>query len=177
MAAITEWNERRAATEVVKEARVTHAYCIMNPDGGSSVSGVVRMVQHGTGKTKITARIEGLTPGLHGFHIHQYGNLSEGCKSAGPHFNPFGLTHGAPDADERHVGDLGNVTAGADGVAVYELEDHLVQLTGENSVIGRSFVVHAGVDDLGLGGHELSKTTGNAGGRLACGTIGLSAPF
>jgi len=103
--------------------------------------------------------------------------LSEGCKSAGPHFNPFGLTHGAPDKQERHVGDLGNVRAGEDGVAEYEIEDHLVQLTGENSVIGRSFVVHADVDDLGEGGHELSKTTGNAGGRLACGVIGLSAPF
>ena len=77
----------------------------------------------------------------------------------------------------RHVGDLGNVTAGEDGVAKYELEDHLVQLSGETSVIGRSFVVHAGIDDLGQGGHELSPTTGNAGGRLACGVIGLSNAF
>mgnify|MGYP002633445028 FL=1 len=77
----------------------------------------------------------------------------------------------------RHVGDLGNVTAGEDGVAVYEIEDKHVMLTGETSVIGRSFVVHAGVDDLGEGGHELSKTTGNAGGRLACGVIGLSNTF
>ena len=77
----------------------------------------------------------------------------------------------------RHVGDLGNVTAGEDGVAKYEIEDALVQLCGETSVIGRSFVVHAGVDDLGQGGHELSATTGNAGGRLACGVIGLSNAF
>ena len=77
----------------------------------------------------------------------------------------------------RHVGDLGNVTAGDDGVAKYESEDALVHLCGETSVIGRSFVVHAGVDDLGQGGHELSSTTGNAGGRLACGVIGLSNAF
>lgn len=50
-------------------------------------------------------------------------------------------------------------------------------LHGEHSVVGRSCVTHAGVDDLGLGGHELSSTTGNAGGRLACGVIGLSGPF
>ena len=73
----------------------------------------------------------------------------------------------------RHVGDLGNVTAGADGVANFELEDNRVMIYGENSVVGRSFVVHADVDDLGDGGHELSPTTGNAGARLACGVIGL----
>ena len=65
------------------------------------------------------------------------------------------------------------MTAGADGVANFELEDDLVMIYGENSVVGRSFVVHADVDDLGDGGHELSPTTGNAGARLACGVIGL----
>ena len=79
------------------------------------------------------------------------------------------------DREERHVGDLGNIEAGDDGVAVFELSDHQVTLRGEHSVLGRSFIVHAGVDDLGDGGHELSKTTGNAGGRLACGIIGLAA--
>jgi Cu-Zn family superoxide dismutase len=58
-----------------------------------------------------------------------------------------------------------------------EIEDRLVSLWGDNKVFGRSFVVHAGVDDLGKGGHELSSTTGNAGGRLACGVIGISAEF
>ena len=77
----------------------------------------------------------------------------------------------------RHVGDLGNVNVPEEGVAKYEREDQLVQLYGEHTVIGRSCVVHADVDDLGEGGHELSKTTGNAGGRLACGVIGSSAPF
>ena len=77
----------------------------------------------------------------------------------------------------RHVGDLGNVFANEDGVADYEIEDHLIMLHGETSVIGRSCVCHAGVDDLGQGGHELSPTTGNAGGRLACGVIGLSGPL
>ena len=103
--------------------------------------------------------------------------MTEGCKTAGPHFNPAGNVHGGPDSEVRHVGDLGNVTAGDEGVAVYEIEGTDVNLCGETSVIGRSFVVHAGVDDLGQGGHELSATTGNAGGRLACGVIGLSAAF
>ena len=103
--------------------------------------------------------------------------MSEGCKTAGPHYNPHNWVHGGPTDEVRHVGDLGNIEAGVDGVGVYEFDDHLIHLYGEHSVIGRSFVVHAGIDDLGKGGHELSSTTGNAGGRLACGVIGLSAPF
>ena len=77
----------------------------------------------------------------------------------------------------RHVGDLGSITAGDDGVAEYEIEDKLVNLYGENSIIGRAFVVHADVDDLGEGGNESSKATGNAGGRRACGVIGISNTF
>ena len=49
-----------------------------------------------------------------------------------------------------------------------------IYFTGDRSIIGRTMVIHADVDDLGKGGHELSKSTGNAGGRLACGVIGLS---
>ena len=159
------------------EDKTHYAICIMHPDGDSGVKGLVKLTQKNGEKCKISAEITGLTPGLHGFHIHEFGNLTEGCKTAGPHYNPEGKTHGGPDMEERHVGDLGNVTAGEDGVAKYEIEDHLVMLSGEKSVIGRSFVVHAGIDDLGQGGHELSKTTGNAGGRLACGVIGLSNAF
>ena len=105
------------------------------------------------------------------------GNLTEGCKTAGPHFNPHGHTHGGPNEEVRHVGDLGNLHAGEDGVAHFEIEDHLVHLYGEHSVVGRSCICHADIDDLGKGGHELSATTGNAGARLACGVIGLSASF
>ncbi|PIO54339.1 hypothetical protein TELCIR_24301, partial [Teladorsagia circumcincta] len=49
----------------------------------------------------------------------------------------------------RHVGDLGNVRAGPDGVAHFEIKDHLVKIHGRDTVIGRSLVVHAGTDDLG----------------------------
>ena len=59
----------------------------------------------------------------------------------------------------------------------YDSMDEKCQLSGPHSIIGRSMVCHADEDDLGEGGHELSPTTGNAGARLACGVIGLSAPF
>ena len=75
--------------------------------------------------------------------------MTDGCLSAGPHFNPFGKTHGAPSDENRHVGDLGNVEADASGKVDVTITDHLVSLVGQHSVIGRSVVVHEGEDDLG----------------------------
>ena len=124
----------------------------------------------------MTGEISGLAPGQHGFHVHQFGDNTDGCTSAGPHYNPDGCSHGAPTdgKGERHAGDLGNVVAGDDGVAKLDIQDSMISLAGERSIVGRTMVIHADVDDLGKGGHELSKTTGNAGGRLACGVIGLA---
>ncbi|KAA0203741.1 Superoxide dismutase-like [Hyalella azteca] len=131
----------------------------------------LRQDQPPVGKTHITGHITGLTPGPHGFHIHQTGNLTEGCKSTGGHYNPFERVHGAPHDHVRHVGDLGNIVANERGEALVDITDHQVTLVGPNSVVGRAFVVHEGRDDLGQGGHETSKTTGNAGGRVGCGVI------
>ena len=155
-----------------------YAICVVNPDGGSAVNGVVRLMQKSGHKVQIQATFKGLAPGMHGFHIHEFGNLTNGCVTAGPHYNPAGLTHGGPTDEVRHVGDLGNIEADADGNALYTLEDHLIQIYGDvNNVIGRAFVVHLKEDDLGRGNDEESKKTGNAGARQACGVIGLSAPF
>lgn len=107
-----------------------------------------------------------MAPGLHGFHVHEFGDNTNGCMSAGPHFNPNGQEHGGPTDSVRHAGDLGNVQAGANGVATVNISDKQISLVGDNSIIGRTLVVHADQDDLGKGGHELSKTTGNAGARL-----------
>ena len=119
----------------------------------------------------------GLTPGYHGFHVHQFGNLSQGCKTAGPHWNPEGMTHGGPGKEIRHHGDIGNILADANGVAKLSMTDEKLMLYGPNSIVGRSCVCHAGVDDLGEGGDEESLKTGNAGGRVSCGVIGASGPF
>ncbi|KAJ8047323.1 Superoxide dismutase [Cu-Zn] [Holothuria leucospilota] len=111
---------------------------------------------------------------LHGFHVHTYGDLSDGCQSTGGHYNPFNKNHGGPKAEERHVGDLGNVEPNAAGVVNTKIEDDLASLVGEHSIIGRAFVIHAGEDDLGLGGFPDSLTTGHAGARLACCVIGIA---
>ncbi|XP_015510434.1 superoxide dismutase 1 [Neodiprion pinetum] len=145
--------------------------CVLNGE----VKGTLFFEQAGdSSPVKVTGEVTGLKPGLHGFHIHEFGDNTNGCTSAGPHFNPLSKEHGAPTAEIRHVGDLGNIEAGKDGVAKVNITDKLIQLQGPHNIIGRTVVVHADPDDLGLGGHELSKTTGNAGGRLACGVIGIT---
>lgn len=102
------------------------------------------------GPVTIDGEIKGLEPGLHGFHVHQYGDRTNGCISAGPHFNPYKKTHGGPGDTNRHVGDLGNVKAEGDGACKFRFTDSLISLQGEGNVVGRSLVVHALPDDLGL---------------------------
>merc|ERR1711998_558430 len=129
-----------------------------------SASGTLNFTADGD-KVKVTGTVKGLSPGNHGFHIHMFGDTTNGCVSAGGHFNPGSKTHGAPGDEERHAGDLGNIVADSNGVANVDITDHLIKLDASDfGIIGRSVVVHEGEDDLGKGGHELSKTTGNAGG-------------
>jgi len=111
----------------------------------------------------------------HGFHIHEAGDLSDKCMGACAHFNPYNKKHGGPTSKERHVGDLGNIRFDARGVAKFRMEDSLVKLRGTKAnVIGRSVVIHEDPDDLGMGNHSDSLTTGHAGKRITCAVIGYS---
>ena len=112
--------------------------------------------------------VKGLTPGLHGFHIHEFGDLSDGCASAGGHYNPEGVEHGG--LEHGHVGDLGNIKADDQGIARFQFKAPRVQL---HDIVGRAIVIHADTDDLGQGADEESTKTGNAGDRVACGVIRL----
>jgi len=144
------------------------AVCILHPTEGNEVSGIVTFTKT-DGGIKIVVNLEGLTPGKHGFHIHEYGDCSRlDGKSAGGHFNPEGKKHGAPNSEERHVGDLGNLVANEEGKAYSEMIDTYISFSGPHSIIGRAIIVHAGEDDL------TSQPTGKAGARLACGVIGLA---
>jgi len=137
------------------------------------VKGTILLMQAPGTPTLIKGTITGLTPGEHGFHIHEFGDMSKGCESMGGHYNPDDTTHGY--LEKGHVGDLGNITADDNGTASFSIEAKRVDLIGERSVIGRGLVVHADQDDLGRGGDEESLKTGNAGDRLACGVITLRA--
>jgi len=140
------------------------------------VYGVIDFEQHGD-TVVITGKIEGLGENTqHGFHVHEFGDVSNGCTSAGTHFNPHKKQHAGPNDADRHVGDLGNVQTDANGIATVNIKDKFISLNGEHSILGRCLVVHEKPDDLGRGGDDESKKTGNAGKRLACGIIGTVNP-
>lgn len=146
--------------------RSAAATATLAPTKGNQVSGSVNFTQKGD-KVLVKARVTGLTPGLHGFHVHEKGNCTapDGA-SAGAHFNPGGGPHGAPTAAARHAGDLGNLQADASGTADYSAEVTGISLgSGEDSIIGRAVIVHASPDDLA------TQPSGNAGARQACGLI------
>ena len=146
-------------------AHVSNAYVILRPTKDSHVTGLVTFSEVDEG-VRIVANIDNLKPGKHGFHIHEHGDCSaHDASSAGGHFNPTGKKHGGPDDPDRHVGDLGNVVADADGHAYYERVDRIISLNGPESIVGLSVVVHADEDDL------KTQPTGNSGARIACGVI------
>lgn len=141
------------------------AVVVLNPTEGYQVRGVVTFTETHKG-VKIVADVQGLTPGKHGFHIHEKGDCgSADASSAGGHFNPDNKKHGSPDSLERHVGDLGNLEADEQGKAHYERVDAIITLEGDHSVIGRSLIIHEKEDDF------TSQPVGNAGARVACGLI------
>ena len=143
------------------------AVAVLHPTGANKVSGTVTFTEVADG-VQVQAEIRGLSPGKHGFHVHEFGDCSAAeASSAGAHFNPTNKPHAGPDASERHVGDMGNVEADASGTAKLSYLDHDMSLANDQrSIIGRSVVVHAKADDL------KSQPAGDSGARIACGVIG-----
>ncbi|MBK9070207.1 MAG: superoxide dismutase family protein [Myxococcales bacterium] len=137
---------------------------------GSAVSGTVAF-RESAGSVAVKLALAGVTPGLHGFHVHEVGDCSapDGT-SAGGHFNPHGANHGASDVEARHAGDMGNVEADAAGNVTAELTITGITLTPglPHSIGGRSLILHAAPDDY------VTQPTGNAGARIGCGVIDQS---
>lgn len=149
-------------------ARAEKAIAVLHPTQNSKVTGKVTFTQVADG-VRVVAEVEGLTPGEHGFHIHEFGDCSApDATSAGGHFNPTEHKHSGPDDETRHAGDLGNLTADETGKAHYDRVDKQLKFTGKESILGRSVIVHEKADDL------KTQPTGNAGGRVACGVIGVA---
>ena len=142
------------------------------------IKGTVYFTEINEHLVEIKVNLQGLPQGMYGFHIHEAGDLTDGCKSACAHFNPYNKNHGCPGARERHVGDLGNVVFESNRRAQYTFYDDQIKLRGYRcNIIGRSVIVHEETDDCGLAQGPLrseSLKTGNAGNRLACAVIGYS---
>jgi Cu-Zn family superoxide dismutase len=147
---------------------VTRAVAVLTPTQGNHAAGKVVFTKV-EGGVRVSVNITGLTEGGHGFHIHEFGDCSApDGSSAGDHFNPNGHPHSGPKGAQRHVGDLGNVEAGADGKVTRGFTDAQVSLEGPTGIMGRSVIVHGNADDF------KTQPTGNAGGRLACGVVGIA---
>jgi len=148
-----------------KKAGVTKAEAVMNPTQGNTATGTVTFTME-EGGMRVVAHFEGVPAGEHGFHIHEMGDCSApDASSAGGHFNPTSMPHAGPDAAQRHVGDLGNITADSTGMVHKEFVDSQLTFEGANSILGKGLILHANPDDL------TSQPTGNAGGRISCGVI------
>jgi Cu-Zn family superoxide dismutase len=147
---------------------IERAIAILTPTEGSQVKGMVDFRQNGK-EIDIVVRLEGLEPKtVHGWHIHEFGDLSDpNGKATGGHYNPENHDHALPNKTERHAGDLGNLTADAQGQAITELSVKNISINGElNPILGRGVIIHADEDDGG-------QPTGNAGDRIAQGVIGV----
>ena len=142
----------------------TKATCKLDPKSGSQVTGTVTFTKTGD-DVQVVADISGLKPGKHGFHLHEKGDCSApDAASAGAHFSPTHQHHGGPITAERHAGDLGNIEADASGKAHLDWKGKM-SLSGAESIIGKSVVVHEKEDDL------KTDPSGNSGARIACGVI------
>ena len=143
----------------------TKAIAVLSPTANSKVTGTVTFTKSRDG-VKVVAEVRGLSPGNHGFHIHEFGDCSSpDATSAGSHYNPTNDPHAGHDAAKRHMGDLGNIEADASGTARMVVTDKKIKLS---SIVGKVVIVHEKADDL------KTQPTGDAGGRLACGVIGVA---
>lgn len=163
--------ETAASTDegVAQFAQVESATAMLKPTAGNEATGTVTFEPNAEQTAmRVSIKITGLSIGDHGFHIHENGDCSAADgTSAGGHFNPAEVEHGAPAAAAHHVGDLGNITADAEGNASAAMEAVELSFSGANSILNKAVIVHADADDL------RSQPTGAAGARVACGVIHL----
>lgn len=136
------------------------------PTAGNAAKGTVTFTQKGD-KVTVTAQLSGLTPGGHGFHVHEKGDCSApDATSAGGHFNPTGKPHGAPDAADHHAGDMPMLQADANGNATLTADvSGLTIGSGAADIVGKSVVVHKDADDF------KTQPAGNSGPRIGCGVV------
>jgi len=142
------------------------------------IKGYVKFFENNKSSVSIEINLTGLKKNsLHGFHVHECGDLTNKCESMCAHYNPYGKKHGCPGLKERHVGDLGNLVTDEKGNAKYIIVDNVIKLHGTKAnIIGRGLIIHADPDDCGMGDDDASSITGNSGKRIACAVIGIASP-
>lgn len=140
-------------------------------DGSGNAVGWAKFTEDAAGRLHLNVKVSGLTPGLHGIHIHGVGACTgPAFTSAGSHHNPDGALHGLDDPAGAHAGDLPNMVVNAEGRGRLDVvSDRATLSAGRLSVFdgdGSAIVIHAAEDD-----QQSTSATGNSGARVACGVI------
>jgi Cu-Zn family superoxide dismutase len=143
-------------------------------DASGAAIGWARLVEDSSGIVHVNVHVKGLTPGLHGIHIHGIGACTPTFAAAGGHYNPLTRQHGLLNAAGAHAGDLPNLIVNEDGVAHLDATTDRVTLTSGPTTlfdttagaVGSAFIIHANEDD-----QLTDATNGGSGGRIACGVI------
>jgi superoxide dismutase, Cu-Zn family len=139
-----------------------------NASAASTPNGSLQFAATSDG-VQITGTVTGLAPNSeHGFHVHQTGDCSApDFKSAGDHFNPMNVAHGAPTADPHHLGDVPNIKADAQGTATINavITGATLRDGGMHDLVGKAAIVHAKPDDY------TTQPSGDSGDRIACGVV------
>ncbi|MEQ8303044.1 MAG: superoxide dismutase family protein [Cyclobacteriaceae bacterium] len=162
-----ETEEQTENMEEPAEAQAT-ARAGLNSASGSSVTGIATFTQVGEMTVNMTLEVEGLTPGEHALHLHEFGDCSApDATSAGGHWNPGGMDHGQRGEGQYHAGDVINLVAGEDGKVSWSDDIQGWTIGGDEStnILNRGIIIHAEKDDF------TTQPTGAAGGRVACGVI------
>lgn len=169
--------------------KITKAIANFEGKNEGEIKGFVSFEQIDRKHCRVTFNLSGFKPNkTHAIHIHEFGDLRKGCDSLGGHYNPYKENHGSLHSKQRHVGDLiNNLTSDENGNFLYSYIDDSIKIDSKKvNILGRSVVIHDGIDDLGLGGlnkqgqvineklHKTSLENGNAGGRIACAIIGIA---
>jgi Cu-Zn family superoxide dismutase len=140
-------------------------------DPAGNVVGEAKFTEDAAGRLHVTVKVDGISPGLHGIHLHAVGSCTPDFGAAGGHHNPLGRQHGLHNPNGAHSGDLPNlVVNGAGQGHLNAFSDRAALSPGPTTLFdanGSSLIIHAGEDD------QVTDPTGNSGGRIACGVITL----
>lgn len=156
------------ATLAAHAASADRVQVVLTAKTGSSVFGILDVAAVAEG-VSITGTVRGFSPQTrHGMAVYEKGDCSApDASSAGEHLNPAGVEHGDPARAPHHVGDLPNIDADANGVAVVNLVVKGVRLDDSaTGLLNRALIVRARADDF------RTQPSGGAGPRVACGVIG-----
>ncbi len=154
--------------DLPKISSVKKAVAVVRASRTGRILGKIKFTENEDRTINIAVDIKNIATGRHGFHIHQYGDLTdEKFNNVGSHFNPNNHEHSTLNIKERHIGDLGNIVADEYYKISMNFNNSNIKLSGPNNIIGRTIIIHQDEDD-GTG------KVGNAGKKVAGGIIGIA---